>query len=162
MTLSALRIAARRVAGLFKTRRRDAELNDEIQAHLDLLADELVRRGLPPVLATVGLYGVMSYGVACRTSEIGIRMALGANRIDVVSMVLREALWLVTAGVALGIPAALASTRLIHHLLFGLSPTDPLTIGATTTVMFVVAALAASLPARRAARVEPIVALRCA
>ncbi len=113
------------------------------------------------VLAAVGLYGVMAYRVARRTSEIGIRMALGANRIDVVSMVLREALWLVAAGVALGIAAALAGTRLIRTLLFGLSPADPLTIAVTAAAMFVVvAALAASLPARRAAGVDPIVALR--
>ena len=112
------------------------------------------------VLACVGLYGVMSYGVVRRTSEIGIRMALGARRTDVTSMVLRETLVLVIAGVALGVPAALASTHLLRSLLFGLTPTDPVTIGAMSVLMLGIAALAGYLPARRAARVDPMVALR--
>ena len=112
------------------------------------------------VLACVGLYGVMSYAVVRRTSEIGIRMALGARRTDVTSMVLRETLVLVIAGVALGVPAALASTHLLRSLLFGLTPTDPVTIGAMSVLMLGIAALAGYLPARRAARVDPMVALR--
>ncbi len=111
-------------------------------------------------LACVGLYGVMSYAVVRRTSEIGIRMALGAQRTDVMSMVLRETLVLVIAGVALGVPAALASTHLLRSLLFGLTPTDPVTIGAMSVLMLGIAALAGYLPARRAARVDPMVALR--
>ncbi len=113
------------------------------------------------LLACVGLYGVMAYAVAGRTSEIGICMALGARRIDVVSMVLRETLLLVTIGVALGIPAALATTHLLRSLLFGLTATDPVTIGAMAFLMLGTAALAGALPARRAASVDPIVALRC-
>ncbi len=112
------------------------------------------------VLACVGLYGVMSYGVVRRTSEIGIRMALGARRTDVTSMVLRETLVLVIAGVALGVPAALASTHLLRSLLFGLTPTDPVTIGAMSVLMLAIAVLAGYVPARRAANVDPMVALR--
>ena len=102
----------------------------------------------------------MSYAVVRRTSEIGIRMALGARRTDVMSMVLRETLVLVLAGVALGVPAALVSADILRSLLFGLSPTDPVTIGVMSALMFAIAALAGYLPARRAARVDPMVALR--
>jgi len=112
------------------------------------------------VLACVGLYGVMAFAVTSRTSEIGIRMALGAARADVVSMVLREVLGLVAIGAVLGIAAAIMSTRLLERLLFGVAPTDPLTIGATTLLMLAVAALAGAIPARRAAAVDPLVALR--
>ena len=86
------------------------------------------------LLACVGLYGVMSYTVARRTGEIGIRMALGARQTDVAGMMLRETAGLVIGGIALGIPAALATTRLIESLLFGLEPTDPATIGVVTLV----------------------------
>ena len=111
-------------------------------------------------LASVGLYGVMAYAVARRTSEIGVRMALGARSADVRWMVLREALLLVLAGVAIGVPAALAASRLIASMLFGLTRWDPLTISAATLVLVAVAILAGYLPARRASRVSPMVALR--
>ncbi len=111
-------------------------------------------------LACVGLYGVMAYAVARRTSEIGIRMALGARSADVLWMVLREAMLLVLAGVAIGVPAALTASRLIASMLFGLTPWDPLTISAATLVLVAVAVLAGYLPARRASRVSPMVALR--
>jgi len=116
--------------------------------------------GLALVLACVGLYGMMAYAVAGRTGEIGIRMALGAMRSDVVSMILRETFLLAAVGVALGIPAALATTHLLRSLLFGLTPTDPATIGAMALLMLGVAALAGFVPARRAAGVDPIEALR--
>src|SRR5262245_60277548 len=112
------------------------------------------------LLACIGLYGVMSYAVARRTSEIGIRMALGAQARDVVVLVMRETMLLVVIGVAIGLAAALASTRLGSTLLYGLSPTDPLTIALATMLLIGVAALAAYLPARRASRVDPLVALR--
>jgi predicted permease len=112
------------------------------------------------LLACVGLYGVMSYDVARRTHEIGIRMALGAQRRDVVGLVLRETMLMVVIGVIIGLGAALASTRLITNLLYGLTPNDPLTIALAGFLLLTVAALAGYLPAHRAARVDPMVALR--
>jgi predicted permease len=103
-------------------------------------------------LACVGLYGTMSYTVVRRTNEIGIRMALGAQKRRVLEMVLKESLLLVAAGIALGLPIALATTRLVKSFLFGLTPTDPLTLLGSTLVLAAVAALAGYLPARRAAR----------
>lgn len=112
------------------------------------------------VLASVGLYGVMSYAVARRTNEIGVRMALGAASQNVIWMVLREVLVMVAIGVAVGLPAALACSRLVSSRLFGLSPNDPLTIALAAVVLVVVATLAGYVPARRASRVDPMVALR--
>ncbi len=112
------------------------------------------------LLACIGLYGVMSYDVARRTHEIGIRMALGATAERVVRLVLSEALLWVALGVALGLGAALATTRWVESLLFGLKPHDPLTIGLAALLLLAVAAVAGYLPARRAARVDPLVALR--
>jgi predicted permease len=112
------------------------------------------------LLACVGLYGVMAYTIARRTREIGIRMALGARQTDVAAMVLRETAGLVIGGIVLGIPAALGTTRLIQSLLFGLGPTDPITIAIVTLAMIIVAGMAGLLPARRAAKVDPMVALR--
>jgi predicted permease len=111
-------------------------------------------------LACIGLYGVLSYAVARRTNEIGIRMALGARRRDVVWLVLREALTLVVAGVVIGLLASLAATRTASTMLFGLEPNDPSTIVAATLLLLAVAALAGYMPARRAARVDPMAALR--
>jgi predicted permease len=112
------------------------------------------------LLASIGLYGVMSYATAHRTREIGIRMALGARALDVIRLVLRETMLLVGVGVVIGLGAAFAATRLVASLLFGLSPTDPLTIALAALLMFAVTALAGYLPARRASRVEPVTALR--
>jgi predicted permease len=111
-------------------------------------------------LACVGLYGTLSYAVARRTNEIGIRMAIGAERSSIVRMVLGEALLLALIGIVIGIPTALAASRLISTMLYGLKPTDPFTLAAATLLMIGVAALAGHLPARRASRVDPIVALR--
>jgi predicted permease len=115
---------------------------------------------LAALLACLGLYGVISYTVARRTNEIGLRLALGATPTHVLWRVFRESLWLALAGIALGIPAALAVTRLISARLFGVSPTDPLTLVAAVLLMLTVAAASALLPARRAASVDPMVALR--
>jgi ABC-type antimicrobial peptide transport system permease subunit len=112
------------------------------------------------LLASIGLYGVMSYDVARRTNEIGIRMALGANASRVVWLALRETLLWVALGVGLGLGAALALTRWVESLLFGLKAQDPLALGLAALVLLVVAAIAGYLPARRAARVDPLVALR--
>jgi predicted permease len=113
------------------------------------------------LLACIGLYGVMSYDVARRTHEIGVRMALGASSRQVLQLVLRESLLWVALGVAAGMGAALATTRWVESLLFGLRPHDPLAIGLAAIVLLAVAAIAAYLPARRASRVDPMAALRC-
>ena len=115
---------------------------------------------LAMMLAAIGLYGVMAYSVSQRTHEIGIRTALGAQRKDVIGLVLRETMLMVGAGVIIGLGAALASTRLIASWLYGLTPNDPLTIGLSSLLVLAVAALAGYLPARRAARVDPMEALR--
>jgi len=112
------------------------------------------------LLACVGLYGVMSYGVARRTNEIGIRMALGAQNRSVLWLVLREALLLVVIGLAVGVLASLAVTKTASLLLYELKPNDPLTIVLATLILTAVALIAGYLPARRAARVDPMVALR--
>jgi predicted permease len=112
------------------------------------------------LLACMGLYGVMGYDVARRTHEIGIRMALGAQGSDVLRMVMRETTLLVVIGLVIGLATAFATTRLIESLLFGLTATDTLTIALGTLLLLAVAALAGWLPARRAARVDPMVALR--
>jgi predicted permease len=113
------------------------------------------------LLAAIGLYGVMGYAVTRRTSEIGIRLALGADRGDVQWMVLRESLWMVGTGLVLGIPAALALTKLAQQSLYGIKPNDPASFLAAGVLMVAVAAIAAWIPARRAARVDPMRALRC-
>jgi predicted permease len=113
------------------------------------------------LLSCLGLYGILSYAVARRTSEIGVRMALGADRRDVLWLVLRDALRLVLIGSALGVPAALAAARLVTSQLFGIGAADPGAIVAATLALLVVAAVAGYLPARRATRVDPLVALRC-
>ena len=112
------------------------------------------------LLACVGLYGLLSYAVARRRNEIGIRLAVGAQPRDVRRMVLREALLLVLAGMAVGLAAAWAATRLLAGSLFGLTPTDPLTVVAAAALLLAVAAGAAYWPARRASRVDPLIALR--
>ena len=120
--------------------------------------------GLALLLACVGLYGLLAFAMVQRMGEMGVRMALGARRVDVVWLVVREAWLLVAIGIVVGVPAALGAARVassqIAGLLFGLAATDPLTIAAAACSLFVVATLAAYLPARRASRVDPMVALR--
>jgi putative ABC transport system permease protein len=112
------------------------------------------------VLTMIGLYGVISYLVNQRTQEIGIRMALGAQARDITHMVLKQAMILVLTGVAIGLAAAWLSTKLMARLLFQISPTDPLTFVAIAVLLITVALLACYLPARRATKVDPLVALR--
>ncbi|MGZ4983342.1 MAG: FtsX-like permease family protein, partial [Chthoniobacterales bacterium] len=116
--------------------------------------------GIAVALASIGLYGVMSYSVSQRTREIGIRMALGAQRADVLRLVVRQGMLLTLVGVALGLGGSLGLTRLISSLLFGVSATDIGTFGAVSTLLLLIALLACWLPARRASGVDPMVALR--
>jgi putative ABC transport system permease protein len=116
--------------------------------------------GLALVLAAVGLYSVVAYSAAQRTHEIGVRMALGARAVDVVAMVLRQGMALALAGVAAGLAAALAASRLLEGMVFGVSATDPTTFVAIAALLAAVALVASYVPARRAARVDPMTALR--
>ena len=112
------------------------------------------------VLAAVGLYGVMAYTVEQRTSEIGLRMALGADRGSVVKMVMRGAFSQIGIGLALGIPVAIGAGKLMSDQLFGVKPWDPVMLTAAVLLLGLAALLASVIPARRAAGVEPIIALR--
>jgi putative ABC transport system permease protein len=112
------------------------------------------------VLAATGIFGVISYSVSCRTNEIGVRVALGASRGTILRMVLRETLVLTFLGLALGVPSALAASRLVGHMLFDVSTYDPATLVIVALALAAVATLAGYVPARRAMRVDPIVALR--
>ena len=112
------------------------------------------------VIACVGLYGTVSYNVARRTGEIGIRMALGAQRGGVVWMVLREVCVLAAVGLAIGVPAALGASKLVETFLFGMKPNDPLALTLAVVILLVAAMLAGYVPARKAARIDPMVALR--
>jgi len=115
--------------------------------------------GLALLLASIGLFGLMSYNVARRTNEIGIRMALGAQSREVLRMVLSESMLLVTIGIIIGVGSALSAGTLVATTLFGLAPTDALSIAAAVVTMLVVSTIAAYLPARRASRVDPMIAL---
>ena len=111
-------------------------------------------------LAAVGIYGVMSYSVTQRTQEIGIRMALGARRADVVRMVVGHGVGLAIAGIGIGLAFAFALTRVMNTLLFGVTATDPLTYAGLSALLLFVTAVACYVPARRATRIDPTVALR--
>ena len=111
-------------------------------------------------LAVIGTYGVMAYSVAQRTQEFGIRIALGASRADVLKLVLRQGLILTAAGIALGLIATVSVTRLMTSVLFEVRPGDPLILGLAALILGSVAMLASYLPARRATKVDPMLALR--
>ncbi|PYU01417.1 MAG: hypothetical protein DMG38_03905 [Acidobacteria bacterium] len=153
---------------------RDLDSNlplSEVKTQTEQIAETLVQErlfaqlssffgGLAVLLACIGLYGLVGYMVTRQTGEIGIRRALGAERLDIFRMVLRKVLVMVALGVCVGVPAALAATRLISSYLYGLKATDPPTILLCSLLMLTIAALAGYLPARRAASVDPLVALR--
>jgi ABC-type antimicrobial peptide transport system permease subunit len=134
-----------------------AESTDEPR-FLALLAS--VFAALALALAAVGIYGVVAYAVAQRTSEIGVRMALGAGRRDVFALVIGDGLRLTAAGLVVGMLAAAAASVSIESLLFGVAPIDPLTFGVMTAALVATSAIACVVPASRAARVEPMAALR--
>ena len=145
---------------IFDVMTLDAQLQEDLNQ--DRLIAQLVSffGTLALILACIGLYGVMAHGVARRTNEIGIRMALGARGGNIAWMILRESLYLVLAGLLIGVPAALLSARLIAGQLFDIGPTDPLALIVAAIVLASVALVAGYLPARRAARVNPLNALR--
>jgi len=140
----------------FESRIQDGLVRERIMAMLSGFFGVLAA-----VLATIGLYGVISYVVTRRRNEIGIRIALGAARGKVVGMVMREALLSLACGVAIGIALALAAGRSAGSLLFGLKPYDPMTLGTSAVLLVLIGALAAFLPAFRASKLDPSKALRC-
>ncbi len=116
--------------------------------------------GVALLLATIGLYGLLAYSVTRRTPELGLRMALGADRGTVRWMVLKQSLVLVGTGLAIGVPAAIGGSRFVSSLLFEVSPSSPLALTTAAAIMLIVSLLAALIPAHRASRVDPTVALR--
>jgi putative ABC transport system permease protein len=138
-----------------------AERVDETMAvsrSLTLLFTAFALLGL--ILGSVGIYGIVSYSVTQRTHEIGIRMALGARAANVLSLIMKNGLTLVLAGIAIGVGSALVLTRFLASLLFGVEPTDGVTFVVVSAVFFVIAIVAALIPALRATRVDPLIALR--
>jgi len=133
---------------------------------LELVRDRLTARlsslfgALALLLAAIGLYGVLSYSVTRRVGEIGVRMALGAERVNILTLVLGEALLITGIGAVVGLVGALGATRLVGTLLFGLSARDPLALSGGLALLLVAAVLAATMPAWRASRIDPIQALR--
>jgi macrolide transport system ATP-binding/permease protein len=112
------------------------------------------------VIASVGLYGTMAYAVARRTGEIGIRMALGAQRGAVVRMILRQVLILAAVGLAIGLPTALAASRFVESFLFGIKANDPLAMTLAVASLMLATLLAGYIPARKASRIDPVTAIR--
>ena len=135
-------------------------LEQNLDSHIVLARLSSFFGGLALLLACVGLYGIMSYTVANRTREIGVRIALGAGRSDVLELVLREGMWLVGVGLAIGIPVSLASGRVLHSFLFDMRSTDLISLLMVIALLSLVAVAAALVPARRATKVDPVVALR--
>ncbi len=142
----------------FRTQSAQAELTYARERHFAWLSSLFGLLAL--TLACIGLYGLLAYSVANRTKEFGLRMALGAQRGNVLQLVMRESLGLVIAGIVVGLAVAFAGTRLISSMLYGLAPNDPATIALAVALMLIVSSLAGFLPARRATKVDPMVALR--
>ena len=141
-------------------RTMDEQIDDNLTAERVVALLAVSFGVLAALMAAIGLYGVLAYSTAQRTSEIGIRMALGASRASVIRVVLVEVLWLTGIAIAVALPMSLLLGRAVRSQLFGISSGDPLTLGLATLVVLVVAIAAALLPARRAAKIDPIMALR--
>jgi ABC-type antimicrobial peptide transport system permease subunit len=158
------------IRGELRSLDRDVPIS-QVQTMEEIVAGSLSQRrlsmsllvvfsALAAVLAAVGIYGVMAYIVAGRTHEIGIRMAMGAQQTEVVKMILGDGAKLTVIGVAIGLGAAFALTRVLSSLLYGVSAADPVTFSGISLLLVCVAMLASYIPARRAARVDPMEALR--
>ena len=145
---------------VFQVRTMSEVMGDSLQRRRLALILLEVFAGLALLLAAVGIYGVTSYGVAQRQKEIGLRMALGANRGQVMGMTIRRGMGTMAAGLALGVTLALLFTRLMSGLLFGVKAYDPLALGGAALLLTAAAFFATLIPARRATMVNPIVALR--
>jgi putative ABC transport system permease protein len=145
---------------IYAMRTSEVTINNSLSTERMIASLSAVFGFLATLLALLGLYGVMAYTVAQRTREVGIRMALGAARGNVIWLVMREVLLLVAIGAVAGVGVSLALTRVIQSQLFGLTPHDPLTLGLTTAALVLVACAAGYVPALRASRLDPIAALR--
>jgi len=145
---------------MFQVRPMDEVLSESVAPRRFNMLLLAAFAGLALLLASIGIYGVMSYSVSQYTHEIGIRMALGARAADVLQLIVRQGMLLVAAGLAIGLAGALALTRVMSSLLFDVEPADPLTFAAVSALLAAVAFAASYIPARRATRVDPMVALR--
>jgi len=162
-TLAAIQSAIREIdkdQPVYQVQTIDELIRDSVATRRFALLILVLFAVLALVLAVSGIYGVISYSVTQRTQEIGIRMALGAQATDVLRLVLKEFMRLTVVGVALGLVGAYLLTRLMTSLLFGVTPTDITTFVLVSIVLSLVALIACLIPARRAARVDPLVALR--
>jgi ABC-type antimicrobial peptide transport system permease subunit len=170
MAMRNLRALWLRLFGLLGNRRANDEIDAELESHIAMHVEDGVRAAstvligsfalLALLMACIGVYGVMAYSVSRRTREIGVRMALGAKRADVLRMVLGSGLRLALIGIGIGLAGALATSRLLTSLLFEMSPLNPLIFGLAAVVLAATAVTASLLPARRAASVDPMQALR--
>jgi ABC-type antimicrobial peptide transport system permease subunit len=161
--LMALRAVVRQVdpdLGLVKVRTQDEQIESAMQQERHFVTLTSGFGLLALALAAVGIYGVMAYSVAQRTNEIGIRLALGAEPRQVRGMILRESSWLAAVGIVAGLIGALALTRLIKSMLYGIAAYDPVTLASGVGLLLLVALASSWIPARRAAGVQPMTALR--
>jgi ABC-type antimicrobial peptide transport system permease subunit len=162
-TMDSITHALEKVNGrmvVFGTQTMSDVISDSLSAKRFVMVLLGVFAGLAMLLSSIGIYGVLSYVVGQRTNEIGIRMALGAGRSTVLRMVLAQAGKMVMLGVVIGLVAAILLTRLMASMLFGVSPTDPVTLGVVALLLTAVALIACYIPALRATRVDPMIALR--